>query len=779
MTERGKRKLRILAVVNLPWDLRLGAARVWIELAEHWRSAGHTVDSYSLTDAFPRPARSGAVFALRQVWFARRASRFIQARGDQYDVIDALLGTVTQSKQALGFQGLLVARSVGFYWLYHKFNERARERWPDRRRGKLSGRILYTLTRQNLLQAADEAVGCADLINLANEDELASLRRDLRSEKPAMVQPYGLTEERRRAFHDAALSAEERLAKQRICFIGQWSVRKGSRDWPEIVRQLRALNPRVRFRFLGTMAGDSTMRDDLQAKDDERLEFVSEYEPQDLPRLLSDCTIGVFPSYVEGFGFAVLEQLAAGLPTVAYDVPGPRQILRKLRPALLAPAGEIGALVQRAREIMDFSATEYDSLRQQCLAIARGFSWPQIAADTIRAYREAIRRQDRPILFTQPFGLHAPGGGARILRALLESRPRPITMVCTSPDPPVGSASVNEIHLPLRPSLGRLERTRFAGLAQPLGRLFSRRFVRRLKSTAIETNACALHAIAHGGLDFYYAFRISRDLAVPFFLHVHDDFIYSSRIAKGTTLANQTMGEAWRGASARFVIGRELGEEYCRRYGLLDYVIVTDGLEEIAASPLARDPERLRVYFMGLFHLEYEPNLRSLLNVLRRLREESRSITITLRCGVLRQNLQHEFASDLVCVLPFGSEGDVKADLAIADVLYLPLPFEQAHESFVRLSLSTKLVTYLGSGLPILYHGPTTSAVYGLLKEHEAAFFATSPDEQAVEQGLRLMRDETRRDKVVANALALAESQFMLVGIRERFWQSIAHSLGA
>ena len=25
---------------------------------------------------------------------------------------------------------------------------------------------------------------------------------------------------------------------------------------------------------------------------------------------------------------------------------------------------------------------------------------------------------------------------------------------------------------------------------------------------------------------------------------------------------------------------------------------------------------------------------------------------------------------------------------------------------FVRFSLSTKLVTYLGSGLPIIYHGP-------------------------------------------------------------------------
>ena len=37
----GNRKLRILAIVNFPWDERLGASRTWIELKREWEKAGH------------------------------------------------------------------------------------------------------------------------------------------------------------------------------------------------------------------------------------------------------------------------------------------------------------------------------------------------------------------------------------------------------------------------------------------------------------------------------------------------------------------------------------------------------------------------------------------------------------------------------------------------------------------------------------------------------------------------------------------------------------------
>ncbi|MBA3833230.1 MAG: hypothetical protein H0X34_15310, partial [Chthoniobacterales bacterium] len=47
------RPLRILIVLDLPWDVRLGACRVWMELAKQWRAMGHSVEQFSFSEAFP------------------------------------------------------------------------------------------------------------------------------------------------------------------------------------------------------------------------------------------------------------------------------------------------------------------------------------------------------------------------------------------------------------------------------------------------------------------------------------------------------------------------------------------------------------------------------------------------------------------------------------------------------------------------------------------------------------------------------------------------------
>lgn len=89
-----EKPLRILAVVNVPWDPRLGAARVWIELADEWRKAGHHVEKFCLTDAFPEPASSGWHAAVRLLGFPQRARKFIRENAAEFDIIDALIGTL-------------------------------------------------------------------------------------------------------------------------------------------------------------------------------------------------------------------------------------------------------------------------------------------------------------------------------------------------------------------------------------------------------------------------------------------------------------------------------------------------------------------------------------------------------------------------------------------------------------------------------------------------------------------------------------------------------------
>lgn len=382
--------LRILAIVSLPWDGRLGAARVWIELSKEWTRTGHAVERFCLTDAFPKPEASRIRSALRQVLFPWRAASYVRRNADRFDVIDGLIGVLPFPKTALRFRGLLVARSVGLYRLYDLFTRRQRFLWPDQPKGRLLGRFFRRFIAWRLWNHSEKAVRHCDLLNVPNDDERLEMARDLRVRVPCLVQPYGLSDEFRESLIAAAASPSERLRRKKICFIGMWSLRKGSRDWPKIMAVIRRYHPATEFVFLGTMFDETVVRADLPDDEAKRLICRTHFEERELPALLADCALALFPSYVEGFGLAVLEQLAAGLPTVAYDVPGPRQILHPLRARLLTPVGDTAAIAARAVEILSFGVPEYEKLSAECRAIASDYRWSKIAADTIEQFRAAL-----------------------------------------------------------------------------------------------------------------------------------------------------------------------------------------------------------------------------------------------------------------------------------------------------------------------------------------------------------------------------------------------------
>jgi glycosyltransferase involved in cell wall biosynthesis len=377
--------LRILGVLDLPWDPRLGAARVWIELGEQWKKAGHTFEKFCLTDAFPEPTGLRPLSALRRVLFPDRAARYVRQNASRVDVIDSLIGTLPFSKRQLSFNGLHVGRSVGLYRPYQDFLQFSRQKWPDQPRGKLIGRLFYDFMTRCHGRNSERALRHCDLINLLNDEEKSFVR-----DKQVVVQPNGLSDAERAAFAAAMQLPGVRLEQKQICFIGMWSLRKGSRDWSEIIRRIRGSIPNAQFTFLGTMVDEANVLADLCLSRADGVRCITTYYPEELPVLLGPCAIGLFPSYVEGFGIAVLEQLACGIPTIAYDVPGPRQILSARHAELLVPPGDVGAMADRALNILRMDEQAYGDISAECLKIASQFRWEQIAAETVREYAEAL-----------------------------------------------------------------------------------------------------------------------------------------------------------------------------------------------------------------------------------------------------------------------------------------------------------------------------------------------------------------------------------------------------
>jgi hypothetical protein len=178
---------------------------------------------------------------------------------------------------------------------------------------------------------------------------------------------------------------------------------------------------------------------------------------------------------------------------------------------------------------------------------------------------------------------------------------------------------------------------------------------------------------------------------------------------------------------------------------------------------------------MGLFHNTYAQNLRAVLDALRivRSRQPDLEISVTCRCGSIPALVR---ADDVpVTVLPFAPETEVEKDMLSADMLYQPMAFQEQARAFARFSLSTKMITYLGSGLPIFYHGPEDSAAGKLLARHDAAAICTTLDPEKIAE--QLLETSARREAIVNKALALARSQFMVADQQRRFWEPIIAAL--
>jgi glycosyltransferase involved in cell wall biosynthesis len=107
----------------------------------------------------------------------------------------------------------------------------------------------------------------------------------------------------------------------------------------------------------------------------------------DIDGLLAQADIVVLPSYREGTPRILLEAAAAGLPLVATDVPGCREVVRADENGILVPAGDAKALADALERLaLDSGARERMGARSRVIACGE-FDQENVLASTLSIYR--------------------------------------------------------------------------------------------------------------------------------------------------------------------------------------------------------------------------------------------------------------------------------------------------------------------------------------------------------------------------------------------------------
>ena len=345
--------MRILMCSPNPLVRELGAPKVLIELAEALRELGVTCDVVGTAGA---------------------------GETAKYDVVEVDHEAASlPCTDAAGARPLIVARSVLLVDHLHHVPLP----WLRRARG--------TFRRRERFRRAEVTLRTCDLINVSNDDDKAALVRRGHAPAKIVVLPFGLSGARRAAFErrcDVSIPVD---GTRRVAFVGTFDYRKGARDFGRLAEAVCA-GGGGEFRLLGTAGLFQTEAEvlrffprALRAK----VKVVPRFDPDDLPRLLTDCAVGAFPSYYEGFGFGVLEMLAAAIPVIAYDAPGPPMMLPR---EWLVPPGDVGAISQKLVTLL----RDRDQLawaRVRARECSRPFDWADIARRTLHAYEAAIARR--------------------------------------------------------------------------------------------------------------------------------------------------------------------------------------------------------------------------------------------------------------------------------------------------------------------------------------------------------------------------------------------------
>jgi glycosyltransferase involved in cell wall biosynthesis len=379
--------MKILFCSSYPLDSRLGISKSLMELAATMETMGWHCRLASDTEMCPDRPKGYTIRSTRH--FVHSVGRFVDKHAKEFDVVDYDQIALPFPRARFEPSTLLVARSALLN--YHLQNIRL-PRFGGIR--SVAGLVLRepfrAAHRAYNVRLSSRTFASADLINVNNDRDPAELVARGFDERKIAVLPLGLTDARLASFPSVPPPAP---TMPRIAFIGTFDARKGGTDFPLIVRAVTKAIPNCKFRLLGSRHLLEKQVLDLFPSDLRcYVEVIPTFAPESLPALLSDCSLGIFPSYVEGFGFAVLEMLAASLPVLAYDVPGPAMMLGG---DCLVPRGSARELASRTVDLLNNPEKLRDA-RAWARKRAHDFTWEQAARSTSHIYAERVAELRNP-----------------------------------------------------------------------------------------------------------------------------------------------------------------------------------------------------------------------------------------------------------------------------------------------------------------------------------------------------------------------------------------------
>lgn len=302
---------------------------------------------------------------------------------DEFDVVLYEYDTLPFDRSLFNKNTLFVARPaiLDYHFELIKFRYNIKAKFSQLYRFFINSLNGKNNDNNALLKKIDYCLSQSDVIQVQNKKDRDLLIRHGFISNKILIVPNGINEERILKFDQNSGNLKEPF---KIAFVGTFDFRKGAMDFPNILKILKNRFPDIKLKLLGTGYAEDQVLNFFPKKDHSSIEIIPKFKAEELPGLLKDCSVGVFPSYLESFGFGALEMMCAGLPVVAYDSPGPSDFVL---PELLVPVRNFKALSEKVIELLENPLLLEKKSAEVKEVVVANYCWTDIAKDVDEKYR--------------------------------------------------------------------------------------------------------------------------------------------------------------------------------------------------------------------------------------------------------------------------------------------------------------------------------------------------------------------------------------------------------
>lgn len=180
-----------------------------------------------------------------------------------------------------------------------------------------------------------------------------------------------------------------------ILYVGTLEPRK---NIPNLLKAYSKIKDKLSHKLVITGKKGWKYKEIFETIDNLKLEkdvlFTGYVPEEDLPALYNGAELFVFPSFYEGFGLPPLEAMQCGCPVITSNTSSLPEVVGNA--GIMVDPNNIDELARQMQRVLT-DKKQRQSMIKEGLKQAKKFSWEKCARETLKVYKEVLKKNERGI----------------------------------------------------------------------------------------------------------------------------------------------------------------------------------------------------------------------------------------------------------------------------------------------------------------------------------------------------------------------------------------------